>query len=68
MEFLKDCRIGYLKVDYNANVGIGCDGADSLDEGLNEHMAAVYEFFKKIKREIPDIIIENCASGGLRRR
>lgn len=66
IKFLKDSGIGYLKVDYNANVGIGCDGADSLGEGLNEHMTAVYEFFKKIKREIPDIIIENCASGGCR--
>lgn len=66
IKFLKDCGIGYLKVDYNANAGIGCDGADSLGEGLNKHMDAVYEFFKKIKREIPDIIIENCASGGFR--
>ena len=66
IKFLKDSGIGYLKVDYNANVGIGCDGADSLGEGLNEHMTGVYEFFKKIKREIPDIIIENCASGGWR--
>lgn len=66
IRFLKDNGIGYIKVDYNSNIGIGCDGADSLGQGLREHMQAVYEFFKRIKREIPDIIIENCAAGGSR--
>jgi len=64
--FLKENQIGYMKVDYNANIGLGCDGADSLGEGLREHMEAVYAFFKKVKEEIPEIIIENCSSGGSR--
>ncbi len=63
---LKDNGFGYIKVDYNANLGNGCDGAESLGEGLRQHEEAVAGFFKKIKREIPDIIIENCASGGHR--
>ncbi len=63
---LKDNGFGYIKVDYNANAGLGCDGAESLGEGIRQNQAAVLEFFKKIKREIPDIIIENCASGGHR--
>ena len=66
IKFLKDNGIGYIKVDYNSNIGIGCDGADSLGEGLRENMQAVYEFFKRIKREIPDIVIENCSTGGSR--
>lgn len=66
IKFLKDNKIGYLKVDYNTNTGIGCDGAESLGEGLRQHMQRVYEFFLKIKKEIPDIIIENCSSGGSR--
>lgn len=64
--FLKENGFGYLKVDYNANIGIGCDGAESPGEGLRQHLAAVRDFFQEIKREIPDIIIENCASGGMR--
>ena len=64
--FLKDSGFGYLKVDYNANIGIGCDGAESMGEGLRQHLQSVKTFFKRIKKEIPDIIIENCASGGLR--
>ncbi len=63
---LKKYDFGYVKVDYNGNIGLGCDGAESLGEGLRLQMEGVRSFFKKIKREIPDIVIENCASGGHR--
>lgn len=63
---LKECGFGYIKVDYNSNIGLGCDGCESLGEGLRQHTQAVYNFFKKMKEEIPDLIIENCASGGHR--
>ncbi len=63
---LKDNEIGYMKVDYNGNIGLGCDGAESLGEGLRQHLEGVQEFFKKVQRELPNIVIENCASGGLR--
>ena len=66
IKLLKENGFGYMKVDYNVNIGLGCDGAESLGEGLRLQMLEVYEFFKKIKREIPNIIIENCASGGSR--
>lgn len=66
IDFLKKYGFGYIKVDYNANIGMGCDGAESLGEGLREHLEQVREFFMKMKREIPDLIIENCASGGRR--
>lgn len=66
IQFLKENHIGYMKIDYNANIGMGCDGADSLGEGLVEHMNGVYEFFKKIKEQIPDIVLENCSTGGSR--
>ncbi|WP_310605348.1 glycoside hydrolase family 36 protein [Anaerosporobacter sp.] len=64
--FLKENGFGYLKVDYNGSIGLGCDGCDSLGEGLRTQMEAVRLFFMEIKRQIPDIIIENCASGGHR--
>ena len=66
IKLLKDNEFGYIKVDYNANLGIGCDGSDSLGEGLRRQGEGTRDFFKKIKEEIPDIIIENCASGGNR--
>ncbi|MER7243235.1 glycoside hydrolase family 36 protein [Kribbella sp. NPDC000426] len=66
IDFLKDNGFGYLKVDYNNSIGIGCDGAESLGEGLRQQMAAVHDFFRLIRQEMPDLVIENCASGGHR--
>lgn len=64
--FLKANGFGYLKVDYNNSIGLGCDGAESLGEGLRQQMDAVQDFFRLIRREMPDLVIENCASGGHR--
>lgn len=61
---LKDYGFTYIKMDYNDTIGIGCDGGESLGEGLRQNMEASYEFVEKIREEIPQIVIENCASGG----
>ena len=47
-------------------IGVGCDGDDSIGAGLNATLAKTVEFYREIKAEIPDIVIENCASGGHR--
>ena len=64
--FLKEYGFGYIKVDYNGNIGCFADGAESGAEALRQHLQAVREFFELMKQEIPDLIIENCASGGHR--
>lgn len=66
IDFLRENEINYLKVDYNGSVGSGCDGAESPGEGLRSQMQAVYEFFKLMRKELPELVIENCASGGHR--
>ena len=43
---------------------MGCDGYESIGEGLRQNMAAAREFVEKVKKEIPGIVLENCASGG----
>lgn len=63
---LKQHGFGYMKIDYNETIGMGCDGAESLGEGLRQNLAASVSFFDKVKREIPGIVLENCASGGHR--
>ena len=55
-----------MKSDYNETIGPGCDGAESLGEGLRLNMEASSEFIEEIKREVPGIVLENCASGGHR--
>lgn len=64
--FLRDKGFGYVKIDYNETVGIGCDHEDSLGEGLRQNMAATADFFKEMRAALPELIIENCASGGNR--
>lgn len=71
IRLLRENDFGYLKVDYNECLGIGCDerGADapgSPGEGLRQHLEGVQAFFRKIRRELPGIVIENCSSGGHR--
>jgi alpha-galactosidase len=64
--FLKEYGFEYMKIDYNDTIGIGCDGFESLGEGLRVNIEKTYEFLEKVKREIPEIVLENCASGGHR--
>lgn len=66
IEQLKQSGYGYVKVDYNDTMGIGCDGAESPGEGLRRKVEGTKEFFRLMKRSIPDIVIENCSSGGHR--
>lgn len=66
VSFLKENEITYLKVDYNGSIGYGCDGAESPGEGLRAQMEAVYSFFTRLREEVPELVIENCASGGHR--
>lgn len=66
INMLKKYGFKYIKVDYNETIGVGCDGCESLGEGLRQRVLATQTFFRKIREEIPDIIIENCSSGGHR--
>ena len=63
---LAECGFGYLKLDYNETIGFGCDGAESPGEGLRRQIRGVYRFFERLRERLPDLVIENCASGGHR--
>lgn len=64
--FLRDNGFDYCKFDYNETIGVGCDGAESLGEGLRQQIDAVMSFFDRVRQELPDLVIETCASGGHR--
>lgn len=66
IKFLNRYGFEYVKIDYNESIGIGCDGAESLGQGLYENMLAAKEFFREIKHEVPGICMEICSSGGHR--
>jgi alpha-galactosidase len=63
---LRDDGFGYLKADYNDSIGPGVDGPESPGENLRQHLAGVQRFFARLRAELPDLVIENCSSGGHR--
>lgn len=65
-EFLKYHGFEYVKIDYNESIGIGCDGAESLGEGLRQNIVASRDFLVKMRESVPGMLIENCSSGGHR--
>ena len=66
IDTLKDNGFGYIKVDYNDTMGMGCDGPDGIGENLRQKVLGTQNFFKQMKAEIPELVIENCSSGGHR--
>ncbi|MGM9682419.1 MAG: glycoside hydrolase family 36 protein [Eubacteriales bacterium] len=58
---------GFIKFDYNIDAGIGSEvNADSFGDGLLEHNRAYLGWIREIKQKYPDLVLENCSSGGLR--
>ena len=63
---LKQNGFEYLKIDYNDTYGVGCDGADGLGEGGRQIADESLVWLDRLKETVPDIVIENCSSGGSR--
>ena len=58
---------GYIKFDYNIDAGSGTElNADSFGDGLLEHNRSYLKWIDEIKKKYPDLILENCSSGGMR--
>lgn len=57
----------YIKNDYNNSTGIGT-GSNLSEYNENERLRdkAICDFIDEIYNRYPDIIIENCGSGGMR--
>lgn len=64
---LLEMGIGYIKNDYNSCIGNGKDiFGGSPANGLIEHSRAFYGFIDEVRNKHPQLIIENCGSGGMR--
>ncbi len=64
-----DCGIQWLKIDYNIEIGERFDPAatDSRHgDVLYQQVMNYYAWLDEIRSAFPDVIIENCSSGGLR--
>ena len=64
---VQDYHVGYIKMDYNIEPGIGTElYADSVGDGMLEHERWYLRWLDGVFARYPDLIIENCSSGGLR--
>lgn len=64
---VEDYGIGYVKFDYNVSPGAGTDhAADSPGDGLLAHNRAYSDWIDSLHGRYPDLILENCSSGGMR--
>ncbi|WP_416984616.1 alpha-galactosidase [Streptomyces sp. T028] len=74
-----DWGVGYLKLDYNVNIGPGTEnnpennpengtesGTGSAGAGLLGHHRAHLDWLGSLLDRHPGLVLENCASGGLR--
>ncbi len=63
-----DLGVGYLKMDYNINIGPGTDsGGVSVGAGLLAHNRAFLEWVGGLLDRHKDLTIESCASGAMRK-
>lgn len=59
--------VEYIKLDYNCDCGIGCDSPDgTFGEGLAAHARGFSEWLARWHARRPELVIEGCASGGMR--
>ncbi|WP_200811923.1 glycoside hydrolase family 36 protein [Streptomyces sp. 3213.3] len=59
--------VGYLKLDYNINIGPGTEhGTESAGAGLLGHHRAHLDWMAGLLDRHPQLVLENCGSGGLR--
>jgi alpha-galactosidase len=66
---IEDYRADWIKLDFNLNPGAGCDRADhghQPGDGLYEHYRGYYRLLERVRRDYPEVVLENCSSGGLR--
>ncbi|MGU3568271.1 alpha-galactosidase [Paenibacillus sp. A51L] len=66
---IADYGCDWVKLDFNLDPQAGCNCTDhghGPGDGLYEHYTGYYSVLDRIRERYPDIILENCSSGGLR--
>ena len=64
---IEDYGVGYFKVDYNVTMGYGSDlYSDSCADAILDHYRCLYQWYMEIFAKHPQLVIENCGSGGQR--
>ncbi len=66
---IREYGADWIKVDFNLDPGAGCNRTDhghQEGDGLYEHYRGYYRALSRIRQDFPEVVLENCSSGGLR--
>ena len=66
---ITEYRADWIKLDFNLDPGAGCNRTDhghGAGDGLHGHYQGYYRLLAAIRAKHPEVVLENCASGGLR--
>ncbi|MCE5197410.1 MAG: glycoside hydrolase family 36 protein [Armatimonadota bacterium] len=63
---IRDHDLDFYKIDYNISTG---EAGQNLRDGFLEgeawrHFEVLYKTFDRVRKEMPNVALENCASGG----
>ena len=66
LRIIKDFKLDFYKLDYNVTIG---EGGQTLSHGYAEsefwrHHEVLYQAYERVRRECPNVCLENCAGGG----
>jgi alpha-galactosidase len=67
--FVKDYGIAWLKIDYNIDIGERFDPPGLFERQghvLYDHLMNYYHWLDEVRAAYPELVIENCSSGGTR--
>lgn len=59
----------WIKLDFNLDPQAGCSRMDhghQAGDGLLAHYEGYYKTIERVRKAFPEVILENCSSGGLR--
>lgn len=59
----------WIKLDFNLDPGAGCNCTDhghQAGDGLYAHYMGYYQVLDRLHQNYPEVVLENCSSGGLR--
>ncbi len=66
---IRDYDADWIKLDFNLEPFAGCNRTDhghGAGDGLYAHYRGYYRLLDRIRAAFPEVVLENCASGGLR--
>ncbi len=68
-QIIRDYDCDWIKLDFNVDPEAGCNRVDhghTVDDGLFAHYRGYYAVLERIRVAFPQVVLENCSSGGLR--